>query len=835
MKRGEDNLKFPILYWEDNLLFDDQLHPWAVYRIPLKPYAYQSQEKKRGTVGALSQFLHGYHGEGQLLSVTHMMDAEEWRQKRKGTGREYERYVAAVMNRFTQRRPWQRALYLLLRLSAVQKERPEVDLSGLRRSTETIKQWAYYTGRTVQEQFWFRQRGEMEMDRVEQARSAETLQYNHVLSHLQGERSEPREIEWLIRRGFFRGLSREPTLFLRDPSTYEVILRGEKLMVRPQKSLLLNLADDIVGEERMKTWIVHHDDLEEGGVRSYQAFFSVIDVPEEIPVIGSEWLYALEDLPFPAEVSLHFNVETPHEAAGGLQRSRKVLKDQRREYKEASEEAPITLEWAGRRGRVLENKLQKGMPLVSVSTWLNVFGSSRKELEDRASQLLQLYAAKHVRIVRSPSDQAKAFQLFLPASPMEKQNVIPMDPKFLAGSVIHGSREIGDPDGDYIGRTEHRIPVLLDLKRPMSKELNRSGAMAIVGTLGSGKSVLKKLLYYHAFNQGGIVFAIDPKNEDSCFMLIPEIREQMAILNFGADSSTRFNPFRMSQSSERCHGIVLDFLSLLLEGTKSDERSDVLMEAVERTFTGDQHDLYGFMGELDKLSEDSPVEAIRVEARRCLNRLQSYSKSPFGKFIFARDGEEHTQITNARFVVITLAGLPLPKKRNDRWQVNLTPNERFGLGIMYLVAALGREFMFYSPSDLLKIFGIDESWLLKAFPEGALLIDEIIRMGRSFDVVPMLVTQNSADVKDEEIRNNLGCIFCFRTEDPRSIADNLTLLGLDAEVPDMKQSFRDLKSGDCYMKDISGRIGRVHIEPTPDDLLEIFNTTPDRAAQNGGR
>lgn len=821
-------MKFPILYWEDNLLYDNQHHPWAVYRIPLKPYAYQSKEKKRGAIGALDQFLHGYHGEGQILSVTQMMDAEQWRQKRKGKGREHERYAVAVMHRFTERRPWQRGMYLLLRLSSVQKERPEVDVSGLKRAMETLKQWAIYAGGSIQEQFWFRQRGELEMERVEQARSAETLQYNQVLLHLQGERAQPREIEWLIRRGFFRGLSQEPTLFLGDEATYDVILRGEKVFVRPKKSLLLNLADDQVCEERMKTWIVHHDDLEDDGVRSYQAFFSVVDVPEEIPVVGSEWLYTLEDLPFPAEVSLHFKVETPHEAAGGLLRSRKILRDQRREYKEASEEAPITLEWAGKRGRVLENKLQRGMPLVSVSAWLNVFGSSRKELETRASQLLQLYATKHVRVVRSPSDQAKAFQLFLPGSPMEKQNVIPMDPKFLAAAMIQGSREIGDPDGDYVGRTEHSIPVLMDLKRPMSKELNRSGAIAIVGTLGSGKSVLKKLLYYHAFNQNGIVFAIDPKDEDSCFLLIPEIRKQMVVLNFGAGSTTRFNPFRMSGNEERSHGIVLDFLSLLLEGTKSDERSDVIMETVERTFARDKQDLYVFMDELGKMSEDTPVESIRVEARRCLNRLQSYSKSPYGKFIFARDGEEPTQIMSARFVVITLAGLPLPKKRgNDRWQVTLTPNERFGLGIMYLVAALGREFMFHSPQDILKVFGIDESWILKAFPEGALLIDEIIRMGRSYDVVPMIVTQNAADIKDEEIRNNLGCIFCFRTEDPRAIADNLTLLGLDAEDSELKQSFRDLKSGDCYMKDISGRIGRVHIEPTPDDLLDLFNTTPD--------
>jgi hypothetical protein len=141
--------------------------------------------------------------------------------------------------------------------------------------------------------------------------------------------------------------------------------------------------------------------------------------------------------------------------------------------------------------------------------------------------------------------------------------------------------------------------------------------------------------------------------------------------------------------------------------------------------------------------------------------------------------------------------------------------------------------MFYSPHDVLKVFGIDESWMLKAFPEGALLIDEIIRMGRSFDVVPLIVTQNPSDVAEEETRNNLGCIFCFRTEDPRAIADNLTLLGLDPQDEEMIHAFRELKSGDCFMKDISGRIGRVRIEPTPDDLLRIFHTTPSSGEREG--
>lgn len=52
-------MKFPVLYWEGNVLFDILLHPWAVYRIPLKPYAYQSLEKNAGQLPSCSIFCMG--------------------------------------------------------------------------------------------------------------------------------------------------------------------------------------------------------------------------------------------------------------------------------------------------------------------------------------------------------------------------------------------------------------------------------------------------------------------------------------------------------------------------------------------------------------------------------------------------------------------------------------------------------------------------------------------------------------------------------------------------------------------------------------------------------
>ena len=147
--------------------------------------------------------------------------------------------------------------------------------------------------------------------------------------------------------------------------------------------------------------------------------------------------------------------------------------------------------------------------------------------------------------------------------------------------------------------------------------------------------------------------------------------------------------------------------------------------------------------------------------------------------------------------------------------------------MMYLMAALGRERLFHTDPGKLKLFGIDEAWLLRSFPEGRQLIDETVRMGRSYGVVPILVTQNPGDIAEEELRNNLGAIFCFRTEDPRASRDNAILLGLDPDEASLWQEFRSLRSGDCFMKDIEGRVGRIHIDPTPDDLLDVFNTSVD--------
>ncbi|MFD1674790.1 ATP-binding protein [Alicyclobacillus fodiniaquatilis] len=819
--------KFPVLYYEQNVLFDIKRQAWAAYRIPQQPYAFASQEKKRAMVDSLRQFLHAHRGACHLLSLTDDIRPTGFFQADHPGGDEFERYKQAVIQKVSRQRPWRRSLFLLVKLPKSRFAMPDFDLAAPGRALTSVGAFVKGIGQSLQQRFIVVPSGEMNRQVLEDTLSAETLVAQTVRASLGGERLISSDIEWLLCHPLHRAIVHEHAPRLGLEPSYQIAVRGEQVWLRPRKSLPILVAGNTVIEERLRTLVVHHQD--DGSQMSWQTFFFLVDVPEEVSDIGSEWLYRLDDLSDPVECSIHLALEAPHTAAAGLERSRKALKDQQREYVDGTGELPMTLEWAGDRGRLLEHKLQHGMPLVHATITYAIFAPTREALEARATQFTQLCSTLRLRVVRSPGDQARGFYDFMPGTDIEKKPwSLPMDPGYLAAGMPHGSRDAGDPTGDYIGRTRQGTPVLLDLARPMSRELNRSGAVGIVGTLGGGKSVLKKLLFYLAFNRGGSIFSIDPKDEDGCFADMPAVAKGLTVLRLSAGSRTQINPFRLSRSEERSHAIALDYLSLLLDGQRNDERADILMDAVERTFSTSKRDLFQVMTELQKLSQSGGHEAMRVEARRCLTRLQGYRKSPYGRLVFARDNGV-SALPETPFVVASLAGLPLPKRVPGETG-NFTPNERFGVGMMYLMAALGRERMFHTALGGLKLFGIDETWLLRSFPEGRQLIDETVRMGRSYGVVPVLVTQNPGDIAEEELRNNLGSIFCFRTEDPRASRDNAILLGLDPDEASLWQAFRSLRSGDCFFKDIEGRVSLIHVDPTPDDLLTVFNTSVD-----GGR
>lgn len=60
---------------------------------------------------------------------------------------------------------------------------------------------------------------------------------------------------------------------------------------------------------------------------------------------------------------------------------------------------------------------------------------------------------------------------------------------------------------------------------------------------------------------------------------------------------------------------------------------------------------------------------------------------------------------------------------------------------------------------------LDEAWTFLQVAQGKALSNKLIRAGRSMNAAVYFVTQNSGDVDDEKMKNNIGLKFAFRSTD----------------------------------------------------------------------
>src|SRR5690606_4661545 len=109
-----------------------------------------------------------------------------------------------------------------------------------------------------------------------------------------------------------------------------------------------------------------------------------------------------------------------------------------------------------------------------------------------------------------------------------------------------------------------------------------------------------------------------------------------------------------------------------------------------------------------------------------------YQEDPLAKIVF-HDETEDLNLDQYRAVVANLKGLKLPKKGMDFNQIDDTM--KLSLGVVLLIANIGRELMQHRPNDVLKAFGADEYWILES-DELQDLNKELVKMSRSQYVVP---------------------------------------------------------------------------------------------------
>ena len=94
--------------------------------------------------------------------------------------------------------------------------------------------------------------------------------------------------------------------------------------------------------------------------------------------------------------------------------------------------------------------------------------------------------------------------------------------------------------------------------------------------------------------------------------------------------------------------------------------------------------------------------------------------------------------------MFTLGGLTLPDTTTGREDYSY--EQRLSVALLYLVSQFARRLMNTVDRTAPKAIFLDEAWAITSTPEGAKLVPEVSRMGRSRNTALVLISQNAGDL-----------------------------------------------------------------------------------------
>jgi len=154
-----------------------------------------------------------------------------------------------------------------------------------------------------------------------------------------------------------------------------------------------------------------------------------------------------------------------------------------------------------------------------------------------------------------------------------------------------------------------------------------------------------------------------------------------------------------------------------------------------------------------------------------------------------------------------------------------TTMELLSVAMLIVISTFALDFI-HTDRSVFKIVDLDEAWSFLQVAQGKTLSMKLVRAGRAMNAGVYFVTQNTDDLLDEKLKNNLGLKFAFRSTDINEIKKTLAFFGVDSEDENNQKRLRDLENGQCLISDLYGRVGVIQFHPIFEDLFHAFDTRP---------
>ncbi len=176
-------------------------------------------------------------------------------------------------------------------------------------------------------------------------------------------------------------------------------------------------------------------------------------------------------------------------------------------------------------------------------------------------------------------------------------------------------------------------------------------------------------------------------------------------------------------------------------------------------------------------------------------------------------------------ITIRTPGLSLPDPGASR--ETYTRAERVSVATLALVAAKALRLVSHDRSRHTIVL-LDEAWFLLASTQGRLLLNRLVRLGRSMNATILLATQRLADLGD--LSELVGVFFLFGQDSIPEVERALAMIGLDPEDPALRALLLEARQGLCLMRDLDGRVGVVQFDLVSPELLAALDNTPGARA-----
>ncbi len=573
--------------------------------------------------------------------------------------------------------------------------------------------------------------------------------------------------------------------------------------------------------------------LEHPAGESYVAFLSFSRFPDVMSFPdGEPWLHFADSLPFPVEVSSRMRLIPPAKASKDVGRRLAHARDMDAHIREAGVDLPLALAEQLEAARMLEHGITKErLPFVYGWHRLCVSAPSKDLCQRRVEALVEHYRDIGIDLVNSTGDQFSLLSESLPGDRVRLPSYVQRQPLYtIAGGVPTATVDLGDRAvnglddvaagggwvGPYIGETMGRARSIVHFDPLLAAARNRPTAVAITGEPGGGKTTLALLLILQLALRGVTVAVIDPKGDAESLVEVLRSRGRKArVLPLGSAAPGLLDPFSFGDDLAEKRTMATETLRLLLP-RMSEERESAMIQAVAAVAGRDRPSLGKVVRHLEQ-SEDPASKNLGAV-------LRSMSEMRLARLCFAPAGGQRIDAAGWT-TVFTLAGLTLPDAAVSR--DDFSYEQRLSVALLYLVSQFARRLLNGMDRRLPKAIFLDEAWAITSTPEGAKLVPEVSRMGRSRNTALILVSQNAGDLLTEQVTNCISSVFAFRSSERVEVANVMALLGVEAS-DEHQMALRGLGNGECIFRDLEGRAGRIGIDLISDEMRRWLDTNPTR-------